>query len=86
MKIWWLTFGQPKKKAFYDLVHSKGMMIFIYTAKVMEKEKNKDTRIQSYKNTIGGGADILLSDNVIEAYEAIKAYFPSKSKKSKFFN
>ncbi len=78
--------GQPKKKAFYDLVHSKGMMVFIYTAKVMEKEKNKDTRIQSYKNTIGGGADILLSDNAIEAYEAIKAYFPSKSKKSKFFN
>lgn len=78
--------GQPKKKAFYDLLHSKGMMIFIYTAKVMEKEKNKDIRIQSYKNTIRDGADILLSDNAIEAYKAIKEFSPPKSKKSKFFN
>ena len=51
---------------------------------LMEKEKNKDTRIQSYKNTIGGGADILLSDRALEAYEAIQGLMPAKSSKSKF--
>ncbi len=77
-------FGQPKKKEFYDLVHSKGMMVFVYTAKVMEKEKNKDIRIQTYKDTIERGADILLSDRALEAYESIQELVPVKSRKSKF--
>jgi glycerophosphoryl diester phosphodiesterase len=77
-------FGQPKKKEFYDLVHSKGMMVFVYTAKVMEKEKDEKIRVQSYKNTIINGADILLSDRALEAYDAVKEFYPQKSKKSKF--
>jgi len=79
-------FGQPKKKEFYDLVHSKGMMIFVYTAKVMEKERNKEIRIQSYKNTVGQGADILLSDSALEAYDSIQEFVPAKSTKRRFFN
>lgn len=78
-------FGQPKKKEFYDLVHSKGMMVIVYTAKVMEKERDDSLRIQSYKNTIKGGADILLSDNALEAYNAIQEFVPARSSKSKFF-
>lgn len=78
-------FGQPKKKSFYELVHSKGMMIFVYTAKVMEKENDKEVRVQSYQSTIKGGADILLSDRALEAYEAIQQYMPEKSTKRKFF-
>lgn len=77
-------FGQPKKKAFYDLVHHKGMMVFVYTAKVMEKEKNKEMREQSYRKTIEEGADILLSDRALEAYESIRDLMPVKSSKSKF--
>ena len=77
-------FGQPKKKAFYDLVHHKGMMVFVYTAKVMEKEKNKEMRVQSYRKTIEDGADILLSDRALEAYESIRDLMPVKSSKSKF--
>lgn len=77
-------FGQPKKKEFYDLVHAKGMMVFVYTAKVMEKEKNKEKRMQSYQQTIEEGADILLSDRALEAYESIQGLMPVKSSKSKF--
>ena len=77
-------FGQPKKKAFYDLVHHKGMMVFVYTAKVMEKEKSKEIRVQSYRKTIEDGADILLSDRALEAYESIRDLMPAKSSKSKF--
>ncbi|WP_113646879.1 glycerophosphodiester phosphodiesterase family protein [Pedobacter chitinilyticus] len=77
-------FGQPKKKEFYDLVHAKGMMVFVYTAKVMEKEKNKEMRTQSYRKTIEDGADILLSDRALEAYESIQGLMPVKSSKSKF--
>jgi len=77
-------FGQPKKKAFYDLVHAKGMMVFVYTAKVMEKEKDKEIRVKSYRKTIEEGADILLSDRALEAYEAIQDLMPIKSSKSKF--
>ena len=76
--------GQPKKKSFYELIHRKGMMIFVYTAKVMEKEKSKDIRVQSYRRTIEEGADILLSDRALEAYEAIQGLMPVKSSKSKF--
>lgn len=78
-------FGQPKKKSFYELVHSKGMMVFVYTAKVMEKEKDKEVRVKSYQSTIEGGADILLSDRALEAYESIQQYMPEKSTKRKFF-
>ncbi|MDQ8005538.1 MAG: glycerophosphodiester phosphodiesterase family protein [Pedobacter sp.] len=77
--------GQPKKKSFYELLHSKGMMIFVYTAKVMEREKNKDTRVELYRKTIRDGADILLSDRALEAYGAIEQFMPEKSTKSKFF-
>lgn len=76
--------GQPKKKSFYELMHRKGMMVFVYTAKVMEKEKDEAIRLQSYKNTIKGGADILLSDRALEAYESIREFAPLKSVKSKF--
>jgi len=76
--------GQPKKKSFYELIHRKGMMIFVYTAKVMEKEKDDVVRLQSYQSTIKGGADILLSDRALEAYGAIKEFVPLKSRKSKF--
>lgn len=78
-------FGQPKKKSFYDLIHSKGMMVFVYTAKVMEKERNQGIRLKSYKETIKGGADILLSDRAMEAYAAIQEFMPTKSGKAKFF-
>lgn len=77
-------FGQPKKREFYDLLHGKGMMVFVYTAKVMEKEKNKEIRVQSYRKTIEDGADILLSDRALEAYESIQSLKPLKSSKSKF--
>lgn len=76
--------GQPKKKEFYELIHSKGMMIFVFTAKIMEKEKEKEIRVQSYKETIKKGADILLSDRALEAYDSIQEFVPKKSSKSKF--
>lgn len=76
--------GQPKKKSFYELIHRKGMMIFVYTAKVMEREKSKDIRVQSYRRTIEEGADLLLSDSALEAYEAIQRLMPVKSSKHKF--
>ncbi|GAB1463303.1 glycerophosphodiester phosphodiesterase family protein [Pedobacter sp.] len=77
--------GQPKKKSFYNLLHSKGMMIFVYTAKVMEKEKDEEIRMQSYKKTITSGVDILLSDRALEAYDAVKEFYPKTSTKSKYF-
>lgn len=79
-------FGQPKDQKFYDLVHSKGIMVMIYTGKIMEKEKDKAIRIQSYKNSIQQGGDILLSDRALEAYEAIAEFMPAKSSKDKYFN
>ncbi len=78
-------FGQPKKKAFYDLVHSKGMMVMIFTAKIMEKEKDTEVRLQSYKKSIADGGDMLLSDRAIEAYGAIEEFIPTKSIKAKYF-
>jgi len=79
-------FGQPKKQAFYDLIHSKGIMVMIYTGKILEKEKDKAIRIQSYKNVVKQGGDILLSDRALEAYESIIEFMPVKSSKDKFFN
>ncbi|MEE6186104.1 hypothetical protein PIECOFPK_01202 [Mycovorax composti] len=77
-------FGQPKKKAFYDLVHSKGMMVIIFTAKIMEKEEDEAIRVQSYKKVVQQGGDILLSDRALEAYESIREFIPAKSSKYKF--
>lgn len=78
-------FGQPKKQAFYDLVHSKGIMVMIYTGKILEKEKDKAVRIQSYKNVVKQGGDILLSDRALEAYDSITEFMPAKSSKDKYF-
>lgn len=77
--------GQPKKKAYYDLLHHKGIMAMVFTAKILEKEKDKGLRLQSYKKSIADGGDILLSDRAVEAYGAIEEFIPMKSIKSKYF-
>lgn len=78
--------GQPKKKAYYDLLHAKGIMAMVFTAKILEKEKDKEVRLQSYKKSIAEGGDMLLSDRAIEAYGAIEEFMPTKSIKAKYFN
>jgi glycerophosphoryl diester phosphodiesterase len=77
-------FGQPKKRDFYDKLHQKGVMCIVYTAKVIEKQKDKSKRVHDYKDAIDGGADILLTDNALEVAEAIREFQPAKSTKSKF--
>lgn len=76
--------GQPKKKAYYDLLHAKGIMAMIFTAKILEKEKDNEVRLLSYKKSIADGGDMLLSDRAIEAYEAIAEFIPAKSSKAKY--
>lgn len=76
--------GQPKKKAYYDLLHAKGIMAMVFTAKILEKEKDKELRLQSYRKSIADGGDILLSDRAIEAYGAIDEFTPAKSTKTKY--
>lgn len=77
--------GQPKDKMLYDQLHQKGVMVMIYTGPVYDKLKDKEQRANSYREIISSGADILLSDRAVEAYEAIKELMPLKSSKRKFF-
>ena len=77
--------GQPKKKELYDALHEKGIMCMIFSAKVLEKNKDKEVRKKSYTQVIEFGGDILLSDRAIEASKAIELLKPKNSGKFKFF-
>lgn len=77
--------GQPKDKKLYDALHAKGVMCIIYTAPVYEKIKDKDFRVKTYQDIIKSGTDILLSDKVIEAADAIIKLRPQVSSKDRFF-
>lgn len=79
-------FGQPKKPEFYKALHEKGVMCIVYTATVLEKNVDQELRIKSYQDVIRNGADILLSDRVLEVAAAIKQFEPAKSRKWRFFN
>jgi glycerophosphoryl diester phosphodiesterase len=63
--------SQPKKKEFYDLLHAKGIMAIVYTATVLEKEKDEKVRLQSYAAIIEAGGDIILADNVKEVASVV---------------
>jgi glycerophosphoryl diester phosphodiesterase len=63
--------SQPKKKSFYDLLHSKGIMAMVYTATVVEKEKDETIRKKTYADIINTGGDIILADNVKEVSSVI---------------
>lgn len=77
--------SQPKNKELYDALHEKGVMCIIYTAPVFEKVKDPNLRKAIYREIIKSGTDILLSDKVVEAANAIKALAPAKSAKERFF-
>ena len=63
--------SQPKTKEFYDLLHSKGLMAIVYTATVLEKEKDEKIRKQSYADIISNGGDIILANDVEEVASVI---------------
>jgi glycerophosphoryl diester phosphodiesterase len=71
--------SQPKKKEFYDLLHSKGVMAMVYTATVVEKEKDENLRKQAYANIINTGGDIILADKVKEVSSVISGIKTSKN-------
>ena len=77
--------GQPKKKELYEALHERGIMCMIFSAKVLEKNKDKEVRKKSYTQVIEFGGDILLSDRAIEASKAIELLKPKNSGKFKFF-
>lgn len=63
--------SQPKQKPFYDLLHAKGMMAMVYTATVIEKEKDGAIRKQAYAAIINAGGDMILADNVKEVSSVV---------------
>ncbi|MDQ8052294.1 MAG: glycerophosphodiester phosphodiesterase family protein [Pedobacter sp.] len=65
--------SQPKTREFYDLLHSKGIMSIVYTATVVEKEKDANLRKQAYRDIIAAGGDIILADKVEEVMREVKS-------------
>jgi glycerophosphoryl diester phosphodiesterase len=76
--------GQPKKLNLYKLLHEKGVMCIAYTAPKLEKIKDKEERLESYRTTIIEGADILLANDVFEVYEAVQPLFLKTDQKKEF--
>ena len=78
--------GQPKNKELYDALHTKGVMVIIYTGPVYDKIKDTELRMKTYRDIINSGTDILLSDKVIDAARALESLKPLKSQKERFFS
>lgn len=64
--------SQPKKKELYELLHSKGLMAMVYTATVVEKEKDPAARKTAYQAIVDNGGDIILADRVAEVVSVVK--------------
>ncbi len=75
----------PKEPEFYDELRRRNVMTFVYTAKNVDKIKDKGLRKKGYKEVLNRGADIILTDRAEEAFEAIQELIPKKSSKAKFF-
>lgn len=64
--------SQPKQKEFYELLHSKGLMAMVYTATVVEKEKDPALRKAAYQSIITAGGDIILANRIEEVASVVK--------------
>ncbi len=70
----------------YDTLHERNVMCINYTAKAWERLEDKDERIAAYRKLVLEGADILLSDKVLEVADAIRDLRPANSRKERFFD
>lgn len=66
--------GQPKDKELYAKLHAKGVMVIVYTGPVYDKIKDSQLRMKVYREIIESGADILLSDKVIDVAHSLKKF------------
>ncbi len=73
--------GQPRSKELYNELHAKGVMVMVYTGPVYDKIKDTSLRMKTYKDIIESGADILLSDKVVDAAKALESLKSSKIEK-----
>lgn len=63
--------SQPKKKDFYERLHSKGVSCMVFSASVIEKSEAKDKRVNAYRDIVKGGGDIILSNRIKEVADTV---------------
>jgi glycerophosphoryl diester phosphodiesterase len=63
---------KPENKAFYDLLHQKGIMCMVAAAPVYDKLQNAEERKSAYQRIIRNGVDIIESDLPIEVAKALQ--------------
>ncbi|HVU54852.1 MAG TPA: glycerophosphodiester phosphodiesterase family protein [Puia sp.] len=64
--------SKVENKAFYDMLHQRGVLVMVSGAPTYDKEADATKRAEDYRKIVQDGADVIESDRPIEAAAAIK--------------